>query len=125
MLSRAVRVVTIVVLAELGVLVGLVGAFVHDTTAAVRGVSLPVGLLAALGAAVGSLLIARHAVPGRAGVLVAAGCWLVTAVVLSMPRPEGDLVIADGVAGYAFLWGGAILAAIVVTLPKSRPDHGE
>jgi uncharacterized membrane protein len=116
-LSRAVRVVTILILAELGVLVGVMGAFVHSVRAELGGFAVPAGLFAALGGLVASLVVGRHAVTGRAGVIAVAAAWLLVVVVLSVQRAEGDLIIASNVVGYAFLWGGAILAAVVVTLP--------
>jgi hypothetical protein len=122
-LSRAVRVVTTLILAELGVLVGVAGAFVHNVTVTLGGLALPAGLFAALGAVAGALVIARRVSAGRLGAAVTAATWLLTVLLLSIPRPEGDLVIADGVAGYTFLWGGAILAAVIVTLPTSVPGR--
>jgi len=118
-LSRAVRVVTLLLLIELGVLVGGVGAFVHNVRATVGGLDVPCGLVAALCGSVGLFVLARRVLASRVGVAAAGAAWLVTALLGSVKRPEGDLVIANTVVGYIYLWGGAILAAVAVTLPTA------
>jgi hypothetical protein len=47
--------------------------------------------------------------------------WVAMIGYLSMPRPEGDFVIADGLAGYVLLAAAmAFLVSALVTLPHPR-----
>ena len=46
--------------------------------------------------------------------------WLVVVVVLSLPRPEGDIVVPGTLAGLVFLFAGAVSGAYGVTSEITR-----
>ena len=49
--------------------------------------------------------------------------WVAMIGYLTMPRPEGDFVIADGTAGYVLLVAACVfLVAGLVTLPRREPS---
>lgn len=91
-----------------GLAVGTASAWVHD-----RWWSL------ALAAA--ATMAALWAAPrGLARTLYGAG-WLVPTVVFSFARPEGDFVIEQSGAGYAFLGlGMVVLMLTIATTPSPR-----
>lgn len=123
-LGRAVGLVCLVLLAATA---GTVGAFVHRSTVEVAGLSLPVGLAAALAGLVGLMLLARMLAAGRLAVLVVAGAYAVPVLVLSQFRPEGDLVVAEDAWGLALLGGTALAVTVAVAVPIAAyhgPSHG-
>ena len=72
---------------------------------------LPVSVLAAI---VGNVVLARSIVRftgERRVALLPPVLWLVVVLVLSAPRPEGDLVVPGTLVGLAFLFGGAAAGA--------------
>ncbi len=127
MVNRVVVVWRYAGLVLLGAVVGVIGAFAHDLRLHLGGVPLPVGLVLALVAGVG-LSIAGGLVTGtRVGAGMVAVPWVLSALLFSAERPEGDLVISASTVGYAYLFGAALLAATTVTLPyrdlAPRPDR--
>lgn len=107
------RAVSYVVLAVLGAAVAVAGGLLHDAW-------FPGGLLLSLagGAALfygGTLLTGT-----RLGALVPAGVWLVTVILLSSARPEGDFLFASGPAPYLYLLGGAMAGVMCATVPHVR-----
>jgi hypothetical protein len=108
------RVVVGVGLVPLGGAVAALGAVVHPATVDLLGVPLPVGLAIALTAEAALLLGGAAAVGSRWGAAVPAVAWLLVVFGLSVPRPEGDLIVAANPAGYAFLLLGAMIAAVGV-----------
>ncbi len=76
-------------------------------------VVVPWGLLLAVGASVGAVVLARCLT--RALGFAAAGGWIVGLGALMYGRPEGDYVIASDLLGKAFLVlaTGSVLAAAV------------
>jgi hypothetical protein len=103
------------VLAILGVALGVLGSFEFSWTAG----DVP---LAALGWTVVNLAAFRGAgwaMRGKLGAAVPAVLWLIVVLVLSSRRPEGDLVVTGTAAGYVFIFGGALAAAIAVALTPS------
>jgi hypothetical protein len=104
-------------LVVVGLIVGLVGAFVHHMRLYVAGIPVPYGLALALlsGAtltAAAGLLTAR-----RMGAAAVAVPWLLSVLPFATQRPEGDLIISATPLGYAYLLGTAVLGAGAVTLP--------
>ena len=104
------------VLLALGVLVGALGSFVHAQVVA----GVPVGLLCAYALTAALLSAGRLATRSRSGAAAAAVGWVGALLLLSAPRPEGDLVVAGGALGYAWLVGGLVVATLVVAVPSAR-----
>ena len=83
-------------------------------------VPLPLSVLLAV---LGNVLLCR--LGGRwtestVGAAVPAVLWLVTVVVLSLPRPEGDLVVPGTLMGLVFLFAGAVAGAYGVASSITR-----
>jgi N-acetyl-1-D-myo-inositol-2-amino-2-deoxy-alpha-D-glucopyranoside deacetylase len=96
-----------------GAAAGVLGSFVHPATA--WGV--PVGLLCALALSAAVLVAAGLAVGSRSGAAATAAGWLLPVLLFSSPRPEGDLVVPGDALGYAWLFGGIVVAGLAVAWP--------
>ena len=96
-----------------GFLAGVLGSFVHAATLGWA----PVGLMCAYGLTAAVLVSGRLAAGSRSGAAAAAAGWLAALLLLSAPRPEGDLVVAGDLLGYAWLVGGLVVASLVVAIP--------
>ncbi|MFC6576820.1 DUF6113 family protein [Planomonospora parontospora] len=105
------------VLVLLGALMGLMGGFQHSWY--LRPVP-----ISAIGWVLGTFAVchgAGRAMGGRAGAMAPAAGWLAVTTLWLTARPEGDLVIADDVSGYVYLYGGllAALAGALLVPPGS------
>jgi hypothetical protein len=96
-----------------GVTAGVVGSF---TFAYMRG-PLPVGLLVALCLCLAAFVTSGLLLRSRAAAVVAAGGWLVSVGLLSMQRPEGDLIVPATTLGYCWLLVGTLVAGLSLALP--------
>ena len=96
-----------------GLACGLLGSFVHGY----RFHGWPLGLIAALGLLLSVLVTSGLLAGTRAGAAVAAVCWLAMVVLLSSPRPEGDLIVPGSGLGYAWLLGGMVVGVVGVLWP--------
>ncbi|GAA1514356.1 hypothetical protein GCM10009730_19520 [Streptomyces albidochromogenes] len=105
-----------VLLLVLGALTGAAGVLVHAAW-------FPGGLLLALLAAAGLFCGALYATGTRSGVGAAAAGWLLAIVLLTVSRPEGDLLIGGSPASYAFMLGGMAVAVICATMLR-LPSEG-
>lgn len=103
-------------LAALGFAVGIAAAFAHAKTVE-AGVGLPLGLLVALGALAGVALCAGLLTRSRVGVGVVALGWVVSVVVFTTPRAEGDIIVAATAIGYAYLFGGVLVLSALSVVP--------
>ena len=110
---RLARLLLHAVLVALGVLVGALGSFVHAQVVA----GVPVGLLCAYALTAAALATAGLASGSRSGPAATAAGWLLALLLLSAPRPEGDLVVPGDLLGYAWSLGGLVLAAVGVAAP--------
>lgn len=111
------RLLALVVLAAIGSVTGILGSFVHDVSYDLLGIGVPVGLLLALALAAVGYALAGWVLQNRLAVLAPGAGWLVPVLVMSVPRPEGDLVVAANPTGYAFLLGGSVLIGLSVAMP--------
>lgn len=105
-------------LVVLGVLLGVVGSFTFSWAAA--GLPMAAVLLAVVNFAV--FRFAGWAMEGKLGAVAVAAPWLIVVVLLSSPRPEGDLIVTGTLAGYLFIFGGSIAAVAAMAMTRSpRP----
>ena len=111
---RRLRVAALVPVA---VVAAVCACFVHPTTVTFATLRLPVGLALALGGTAGVLAMGTLLSRTRWGSGAVAAAWLVTVVMLSLPRPEGDVVIAQDAVGLTFLGVGVVLTGVSVGLP--------
>ena len=102
----------------LGAVVGVAGALVQPAW-------FPGGLLLALAGEAGLCLGAARATGSRAGAVAPAGGWMITVILLTASRPDGDFVFGTGAASYLFLLGGMALAVICATLAFGRQPVGD
>ncbi|GGL10578.1 hypothetical protein GCM10014719_10620 [Planomonospora parontospora subsp. antibiotica] len=114
---RPVTAAAYAVLVLLGALMGLLGGFQHSWYLRPVPVS-------AIGWVLGVFAVchgAGRAMGGRAGAMAPAAGWLAVTTLWLTARPEGDLVIADDVSGYVYLYGGllAALAGALLVPPGS------
>jgi len=97
----------------LGALVGVAGALVQPAW-------FPGGLLLALAGEAGLCLGGSRATRSRAGAIAPAGGWLITVILLTASRPEGDFIFGTSAASYLFLLGGMAVAVMCATLAHGR-----
>ncbi|MEW1603883.1 DUF6113 family protein [Streptomyces sp. NPDC093808] len=100
----------------LGAVVGVAGALVQPAW-------FPGGLLLALAGEAGLVLGAARVTRGRSGGVAVAAGWMITVILLTASRPEGDFLFAAGGGSYLFLLGGMAVAVICATIgPGKQPD---
>nr|WP_050502505.1 DUF6113 family protein [Streptomyces monomycini] len=107
------------------VLLFVLGAVVATAGGLVQAAWFPGGLLLALAAA-GGLFHGGQVALGRTGGVLAPGAgWLVTVILLSDARPEGDFLFGAGPGTYVFLVGGIVLAVICATGSQMRANGAQ
>lgn len=113
-LAVAVAAALIGVLAVLGAVVGVLEAFVHP----LRLWGLPAGVAVAVVVNFVVPQLVGRGTRSRMFALVPCAAWLLSVIVLSVGRPEGDFVVPGNGTGYAFLLAGTIASVLgVVLLP--------
>ncbi|MFB7030408.1 MULTISPECIES: DUF6113 family protein [unclassified Streptomyces] len=108
---RGVRYAWYALLFVLGALVGTAGTLVQAAW-------LPAGLLLALLATAGLFYGGLRATGTQVGVVAPGVGWLLSVVLLSFGRPEGDGVFGGGVGELLFLFGGMGVAVMCATLSR-------
>jgi hypothetical protein len=102
----------------LGGVFGVVGSFAQGWS--LGGV--PVAAIALVALVFAMAWLSGRGMGGRLGATIPAVVWGVVVFVLSMRRPEGDLVVPATLAGYVFIIGGMVAAVIgVMLVPPARP----
>ncbi|WP_037648104.1 DUF6113 family protein [Streptomyces flavidovirens] len=109
------RIGAYVFLVLLGAVVGAAGVLVHTAW-------FPGGLLLALLATTGLFYGGMYATGTRSGVGASAAGWLVAIVLLTVSRPEGDLLIGGDSVSYAYMLGGMAIAVICATMVQLPPQ---
>jgi Family of unknown function (DUF6113) len=103
----------------LGAAVGAAGAFLQAVSLDAGPFPVPVGLVLALAGCAGLFAGGATAMRTRLGALVPALGWLVVVLLMTSKRPEGDVVLAQAASAYAYLFGGTLLAAAIVTVANA------
>ncbi|WP_434027773.1 DUF6113 family protein [Streptomyces graminofaciens] len=98
----------------------LLGAVVGVAGGLLQAAWFPGGLLLSLLAAAGLFLGGSRATGGRAGAVAPAAGWMVSVILLTSTRPEGDFMFGAGVGSYLFLLGGMAVAVMCATLGQVR-----
>ena len=101
----------------LGALVGVAGALVQPAW-------FPGGLLLALAGEAGTVLGAARLTRSRSGGIAVSAGWMITVVLLTASRPEGDFLFAAGSGSYLFLLGGIAVGVICATFGSGRQPDG-
>ena len=105
-------------LVALGFLIGAGGSFLQARTIGL-GVRWPLGaafsvlVLGAVG------LSASVVTRSRLGLGVVSAGWMVSVLLFTAGRPEGDVIIAADLPGYAYLFGGVLVLGVLSALPYS------
>ncbi|MEU6771240.1 DUF6113 family protein [Streptomyces sp. NPDC046759] len=102
----------------------LLGAVVALAGALVQAAWFPGGLLLALAGAAGLFLGGSYVMGGRGGAVAPVVGWIVTVILLTTSRPEGDFLFGAGLGSYLFLLGGMALAVICATIGAGRRPGG-
>ncbi|MCF6467454.1 hypothetical protein FAF44_03370 [Nonomuraea sp. MG754425] len=104
----------------LGVVMAVVGGFTHPDPAWQFG-AVPVSAIVWVLALFGVCLGAGKLMRARLGAMATALGWLLVTMPFTLELKAGDLVIASGLPGYVYLYGG-LLALVVAYLlsPTSR-----
>lgn len=115
-------VVTAVVLAFAGVVLGLFGGFLQAWTIPVLGWQAPVGLVLVLATLVAVIRALVHAFGTRRAALAFFVGWVVVSVLLALPTSAGDIVIASSPIALVYLFGGVVIGSMAANLPaRLRP----
>ncbi|WP_214412631.1 DUF6113 family protein [Sphaerisporangium fuscum] len=105
------------VLFVLGVAYGVVSGLEHSWPLGDYVPPIPIVLSAVL---FGLLYGAGRLMGSKLGAFVPGLGWMLVAMMFSMKRPEGDLVVAADAPGYWYLGGGALaLVAAVLLIPST------
>ena len=88
-------------------------------------VIVPVSVLIAVASTVGLILLAWRAVRSVALSTIPFAIWVVTVLVLSQARPEGDVLLPGGQTGvvnvvYATMLGGFVAGLVTIFILSSR-----
>ncbi|MFB9724527.1 DUF6113 family protein [Planobispora longispora] len=105
-----------VVLTLLGVMAGLLGGFHHSWY--IRPV--PASALAWIALLFAVCHGAGRVMEGKGAALAPATGWLLATMLWLAERPEGDVIIANDVSGYVYLYGSVIAIMAGVLLVPSR-----
>ncbi len=104
------KVAGLVVFSAFGLAVGAAGPFIGREVLRWQGLTLPYGIVLALVATAG-LFYAGRKILGPLGAVIPVLTWAVPVVAFLLPRPEGDVVLANDGYGTVFLLVGVLIAA--------------
>jgi hypothetical protein len=109
--------------ARVGVYLGLVvlGALAGTAGALVQSGWFPGGLVLALAGAVGLFWGGGKLCRTRVGAAAPAVGWVLTVLLLTSSRPEGDFLFGVGIGSYVFLLGGMLAAVMCATIALPAP----
>ena len=108
-----------VALVLVAIVVGGTAGVVHRTRVGMLGLTVPVGMVAALGGVLAVVLLARRWGRSRLAVAVVGAAVAVPVLVLSQFRAEGDLVVVEDVWGLTLLGGTALVLTAGLVVPIS------
>ena len=119
--SGVVRVASWVIGLLLGVVFGMLGTVVHQSTISFFGLfDLPIGLILAVAAVLFLLVGLRLILPSRLLAFLAALGLVGIVAVLTLPSPGGSILIPADEANYGYIWTFAptVIAIVVLAWPK-------
>ncbi|RFA14046.1 hypothetical protein B7R22_10525 [Subtercola boreus] len=121
--SMVVRVASWIIGLLLGVVFGMLGTVVHQSTISFFGLfDLPLGLILAVASVVFLLVGLRLILPSRLIAFLAALGLVGIVAVLTLPSPGGSILIPADERGYGYVWTFAptVIALVVLAWPKRR-----
>ncbi|MBG0833474.1 hypothetical protein HS041_37875 [Planomonospora sp. ID67723] len=114
--SAALTAVTYAVLAVPGLVSGVLGGFHHSWY--LRPV--PVSAIGWIALLFGLCYGAGRMLRGKPAALAPAVGWILVTMLWLSQRPEGDLIVADDLSGYVYLYGGMLAVMAGVLLAPSK-----
>ena len=116
--SLAARTFACVVALVLGVGVGVLGTVTHPSTIVVAGVSIPLGMIAAILVATALMIGLRLIFDSRVPATFAALGMATVLLVFAQAGPGGSVLIPADVPGYTWTFGVPLIAALVIVWPR-------
>jgi hypothetical protein len=104
-----------------GLLISLVAGFAHADRITIFGISIPFGLVLALGICILALLWLNRQFQTRLAGTTFAVVWVLVTLRMGIESPSGDLVLSATWYSTVYLVGGAILLSMAAVLPVMRP----
>jgi hypothetical protein len=83
----------------------------------------PVGVIVVLAGTTAVVLFIGSLSGHRGAATVATFAWIATALWLSMPRPDGDVIVAAGWTGYSWLFGGMGLSLTATAISTASAGY--
>jgi hypothetical protein len=123
---RARGLLVVLGLAAVGVLAGLVGAFVQAISLSFGDVRLPIGAVVAVALITVVARTSAVLVGSRAGAIAVAVGWALPVLWMSaFPTSEGDVILASTTSALIYVYGGVLLAAFAAVLPVRALRSGD
>jgi xanthine/uracil permease len=116
--SLATRIGALVGSLLLGLLAGGIGTFAHQSTWAVLGIRVPVGLIAALVAVACLVAGLRLVLDSRLHAGLAAAGIVIAIGLLALPGPSGSALLPANPAGFAWTIVPALIIGVVLGWPR-------
>lgn len=101
----------------IGVLLGLVGAFLQAKTWTIGPITIPIWALVLITALAVFCRAMTTTYGSRKSAIVLYASWLIVTILLASPMPGGDIIIGAGAAQWFYVFGGVIVGAMIVSLP--------
>ena len=101
----------------LGVIVGIVGAFVQAARFLIGGVTVPWGLILMVTFLLVAVRLGVEFTDTRWGGWCVFGAWVAVTIAFTAERPSGALVISAGDRQMAYRLGAVIVGAAAATVP--------
>lgn len=106
-----------------GAALGLVGGFLQAVEVTIGSISVPFWMVIVLAAMLTTARAITINYGSRKPAIAWFVGWLAVTLLLSTPLPSGDQVISAGVVQMVYVFGGAVLGAMFVSLPPNlRPE---
>jgi len=119
--STATRVAGWIVGLALGVVFGILGTVVSQSSVSILGYfDLPYGLIIALAGVTLLLVGLRLVLPSRVGAILAAVGVVGALGILSQPSAGGSVLVPANIMGYIWILAPSIIALVVLAWPRLR-----
>lgn len=107
----------------LGAMTGMIMTFGHQARVAIGQIDVPWGIVVACLGTLAALIAARLLTEGRSFTLWLAIGIIATVAVLSLPGPNGTVLIPNGIIGLIWVFAPTALAVLVVLWPTRPIDR--
>lgn len=122
-----IRLAQFIGIAIVGLIVGLIGAFVQADRAIISVpwglLVIPWGMVLVMAVLVMVIRGASWLVESRWGGATLLGGWIIATIAMSAESPSGDLALSGGGRQWVYLLGGVILGTAATTFPVITEHH--